>query len=373
MQMLVKIPLVLLAVFFGFFSILVTGCGEGSLSNPIDNDDLSVSENLNPELSGRLFFSNGTKGTIVSKGSQFSAWTMDIANGNYLKISNTNWGEQKNRFPGNWTTVFTVPADDYVGSEFLVEIPDCKNDPDRTCISIQDMNGNYLVQFEIFGDEYSFARLSPDLQNIALANRKGAESWLEIYNRNGELLVSAKLESRFVRQISWLDTESIIYSIGRTFYFTEPETLEIESTLVLPGSIVGDKINSFSVSPDRARLAFRVDGVPYVANIDGSQIRKLAKLFYSEVDVNNIVWSPDGLWILLTTKNIRTAGGPGGIIRSHNFILPSENLGKVFVLSDQDALRSSEVRILRRYKSVEQNRISEITTDVGLNDVTWLP
>jgi len=373
MEVLVKIPLVLLAVFFWFFSILVTGCGEGSLSNPIDNDDSPISGNLNPELSGRLFFSNGSKGTIVSEGSQFSAWTMDIANGNYVKISNTNWGEQNNRFPGNWTTVFTNPVDDYVSNEFIVEIPDCKNDPDMTCISIQDMNGDYLVQFEIFGDEYSFSRLSPDLQNIVLVNRIGAESWLEIYNRNGELLLSSKLESRFIRQISWLGIESIIYSIGRTFYFTEPETLQIENTLVLPDSVVGDKINNFSVSPDRARLVFLVDGVPYIANINGSQIRKLAKLSSAEVDANNIVWSPDGSWILLETNSVRMAAGPGGMIRSHNFILPSEDLGKAFVLSDQDALRSSEVRILRRYKSVEEIRISEITTDVGLNDVTWLP
>jgi len=363
-------PILLLSSIF-IIAILASACGGGdSGPNVNGGNNPPTSGDLNPGLSGKLFFKTGYKGTIVSDGEEFSAWTMDIATGKYARIPNTDWADHGDRFPGNWFICFVAPAG-YDGTEFTVEIPDCKNYPDRTCIAIQDMDGNYLGQFEISGDEYSFAKMSQDHQNIALANRKGFDSWLEIYDRNGTFLSSSKLKSRFIRELDWLPNGRIIYGIQRSFYFTAPYSTQAENILTLPNDLQGEKIGEIAVSPDGARLAFTVDGVPYIANIDGTLIRKLAVLTYAEADIDNIAWSPDAQWILLGTKEVYVVGGPGGLIRRHNYVIPSEDLGKVFTLSEDDDLRSPEVRLLLRHKDIKENTDSTVT-DVGLVDVAWL-
>jgi len=290
-------------------AILTSAC-DGSSGSPGDGGGNNPpSGDLNSGLSGKLFFKAKTERTDGSKIDE--AWVMDIASGKYTKVPNTNWADHEERFPSNWSRVVVSPVD-YDGTEFVVEIPACMYSPDRTCIAVQNMDGSYLDQFEIFGDDSVLVRMSRDLQHIALVNYENMSSssdrWLEIYNRSGRLLSSSKLENRFISDFAWRPDGSIIYGIWRSFYFTAPYSTQAKNILTLPGSLQGDKIGQISVSPDGERLAFTVDGLPYIANIDGTHIRKLAAVSYKKTAVNNIVWSPDGQWILLGEGGGRRAG-----------------------------------------------------------------
>jgi len=216
-------------------AILASACGgdagptqDGGGNNPPFSGD------LNPGLPGKLFFKEKTERSDGSKIDE--AWTMDIATGKYTKIHNTNWADHKDRFPGNLDDI-SVASVDYDATNFVVAIEGCKNDPEYTCIAMQEMGGNYISQFDLLGDIRS-TRMSRDRQHIALFNREGtttsSDFWLEIYNQNGILLSSSKLEDNFVFELEWLPDGRIVYSIRRTLYFTAPYSAQVRAPKLYP-------------------------------------------------------------------------------------------------------------------------------------------
>ncbi|MET0051216.1 MAG: hypothetical protein ABW095_09065 [Candidatus Thiodiazotropha sp.] len=79
-------------------------------------------------------------------------------------------------------------------------------------------------------------------------------------------------------------------------------------------------------------------------NIDGTNIRLLADVPEGQMPyIEAPTWSPDGRWILMEEGYVAgqdlSAPGTAGYL----YVVPSEDLGKVFVLSIEDEKRSPEV------------------------------
>lgn len=366
---------------------LTNACGGGGNSGPIGDgggDNPPSSDILNPDISGHLFFEKSGR-----------AWRMDMATGKYTVIPNTNWRDQDQRYPlaGGVAEFYAYPVD-YDDSEFVVEARDCKrsyNDvlaPKLTCIAMQDMNGNYLGQFDVFYDVTSSSiEMSRDHQYLALFRRVGqsvsSDQWFEIYDRNGTLISDKKLEPR---SFAWLPDGRLVYTRDRSFYFTKaPDangkpTTDVDIRMTLPDNLQGWP-GQIAVSPDGTQLAFSLitrivtavsmDSTPYIMNIDGTGLRQLAttpNIDIIESMINSPKWSPDGRWILVREGNFSNSGGGGGQLGGSPgkfYLLPTEDMGKVFMLSNTNSIRSPEVRRLRRHKN-----ISTIPSAIWITDAS---
>jgi hypothetical protein len=321
-----------------------------------------------------------------------------MATGKYTVIPNTNWREQKQRYPlaGGMADFYAYPVD-YDRSEFIVEARNCKRSgdvlaPNFTCIAMQDMNGNYLGQFDVlYKITSSSIKMSRDKQHLALFRRVGqsvsSDEWFEIYDRHGKLISDKKLEPR---SFAWLPNGRIVYTKGRSFYFTKepdsngPTTQADEAlTITLPDNLEG-RPGQIAVSSDGTQLAFSLitkitvgryplfeetmDSIPYIMNVDGTGIRQLATTLNTDISeprINSPKWSPDGRWILVREGNFAgTTGGGGQVLgKPGNFyLLPTEDMGKIFMLTLTDSVRSPEVRLLRRHKNISVNPSATWTT-----------
>ncbi|MCF6211510.1 MAG: hypothetical protein L3K24_12770 [Gammaproteobacteria bacterium] len=352
-------------------AVLTSACGGGSEPDANGGDPPS-SGILNADLSGLLFFTEDDE-----------AWIMSMATGKYTRISSTNWPYQKERFPRGGLSSFHALPIDYDGSEFVVAVKDCKDDPERSCIVIQDKNGSYnSEQFEVFG-KISKATLSHDRQYIALFRRSiSTDSQLEVRDRSGELISYSKLDRR---DFAWLPDGRITYGVGRSFYFTSSYSTQVESILTLPGGLQG-VVRQVAVSPDATRLFFTLEGPrkggsfeyirPYVMNIDGANIRQLATTPDNAPLVGDAsTWSPDGQWILLREGGAASTGSVNPGFNGYFYVVPTEDTGQIFTLSSISTERSSEVRLLRRYSFSDNpaNLDGSVTDRSFANDISWLP
>lgn len=352
-------------------AILTSACGGGDSGPNANGGDPPSSGILNAGLSGSLFFTEDDE-----------AWNMSVATGKYTRISNTNWPYQKDRFPRGGLSDFHALPTDYDGFEFVVTVKDCKSDPERSCIVIQDKNGSYSEQFEVFG-KASRATLSRDRQYIALFRRSiSTDSQLEIRDRSGALISYLKLDRR---DFAWLPDGRIIYGVGRSLYFTSSYSTQVESILTLPASLQGT-VRQIAVSPDASRLFFTVEGPrkggsfeyikPYVMNINGASIRQLATTSDNAPLVGDAsTWSPDGQWILFREGGAASSGSANPGFNGYFYVVPTEDTGQIFTLSLIDIERSSEVRLLRRYSFSDNpaNLDGSTTYRSFTNDIAWLP
>ncbi len=367
-----KNSLILPFVAVFIIAIFTSACGGGSSEPNTNGGDPPASGILNADLSGSLFFTEGGE-----------AWVMSMATGKYTRISNTNWPYQKDRFPRGGLSSFNALPIDYDGSEFVVVAKDCKDDPERSCIVVQDENGSYnSEQFEVFG-KASRAILSRDRQYIALFRRSiSTNSQLEIRNRSGALISYSKLDRR---DFTWLPDGSIIYGVGRSLYFTSPYSAQVEYVLTLSEGLQGT-VRQIAVSPDATRLFFTMEGPrkggsfeyikPYIMNIDGTNIRLLATTPDNSPLVGDAsTWSADGQWILLREGGAASAGSANPGFNGYFYAVPTEDMGQIFTLSSISTERSPEVRLLRRYSFSDNpaNLDGSITDRSFTNDVAWLP
>jgi len=386
--------------------VLIEGCGGGGGSNPTESSDQNnplIPEILNPGLSGHLFFAETYR--YSTTGTKVRPWRMDIATGRYKDIPNTNWYEQEQRFPLAATSnIFLTPVD-YSDSEFVIAAQNCKFPPDGvlspdtvTCILIQDMNGNYLEEFDLLY-EVAGVNMSRDRQYLALYRRLGsditADVWFEIYDRKGTLISRDKNvdKSNFKRIFSWLPSGRIVYAIRRTLYYTEPNSTTPEYTKTLPDNLQGEIVD-IAISPDGAQLVFTIETIqgefaretePFIMNVDGSNIRKLAMgppfdTPRTTAKISRPRWSPDGRWILVRAGEFVTVT-PGtpfsqpSITATHSaafYVLPTEDMGKVFVLTPEDSLRSAEVRMLSHQREISLKE-QTLTTEAGDIFGDWQP
>lgn len=115
-------------------------------------------------------------------------------------------------------------------------------------------------------------------------------------------------------------------------------------------------------------------------NSDGTQVRQLATSTSDEPNIKLPQWSPDGKWTLLKEGSYTGSGGsgPGGFVDPGNsgyaYVVPAEDMGKVFVLSNIDSERSPEVLQVKRYsyRTTPDDPFSSTTDKYLSADVYWI-
>lgn len=363
-------------------TVLTSGCG-GSDSSLNPQAPPSSTDILNPDLSGKLLLMGGA--AWLTPG----AWTMDMATGKYIPIPKTNWehDDYDEQFSFINRSYIDITSPGYDSSSFLVVVSSSLVDLNGTTVIVkQSMNGDYLDKFVVLrGSVNRPVKMSPDGQYVALFRVLDPlrDTRFEIYDWSGALVSSKKMSNR---HFSWLPPDGhLVYTEWRSLHFTAPNSVESERYLTLPDDFPEGWIGEFSISPDGTRLVFSLvterggvfseytNAEPYIMNIDGTGLRKLATTPHAgtvESKINNPKWSPDGRWILVETDRYTSTTPPSGATPDTFpgdpgtvYVLPSEDMGKVFMLSLFDSLRSPEVRLLYRFN--EENLYEE-----GLYDST---
>lgn len=322
---------------------------------------------------GATTLNNGLSGSLLFEHND-SAYLLNASTGKYAQISNTNWNRYDEIFPKPDSASFYIMPAYKDRTEYLIQARNCDHSfgDILTCIVIQDYDGNFHEGFSTW-DTVLGARLSHDRQYIALYRRL-AEDWLEIYRRNGELISSTQV---IFNHFSWLQDGRILYASNRSFVFTNQNTTSVDYTLTLPDNIEQNaRIGRISVSPDESKIVFELaaDSVrPYIMNIDGTDIRRLADMPSGSNYINIVEpqWSPDGNWILLKQGASAVVSRTAGTLPSL-FLVPSRDLGKTFILSKSTSERSPEVVEFYRYENL--NNTGSITySALSETNMYWIP
>ncbi|MES9853145.1 MAG: hypothetical protein ABW170_15115 [Candidatus Thiodiazotropha sp. L084R] len=368
------------------FILLTTACGGGaSGDNQVpDNDSGNDGTTYNSGLTGQLFFNSSPQ----------YAYLIDASTGLVKYIPNTNWDEQRERFPSGVST-FLSQARPNNNTEILVVAASCKHartdplSPMQSCVLIQDYEGDFTSQFEL-GDTVDYAKLSPDGQYIAMYRNLNEGStgheWLEIYTRDGRL-ISDKNEE--YKNFVWMNNGRIMSKYNRHFAFTKILSTELDYYLSLPDQIngenlIGSYIHNFSISADNTQIAFTLYRINesdnrhgdelFIMDSNGSNIRKLAISTSEDYQfIDDLTWSPDGRWIMVkegfTPSQDQNVLGTSGYL----YAIPTEDMGKVFELSIVDSERSSEVLQFQHDSNLTDSGIIMTTKSLGSVNLEWIP
>ena len=373
-------------------TLALAGCGGGGGGgdNPNNPDPTPTptppADALNFGVSGSFFFQH-----------EDQAYLMAIESGEYTLLPNTDWEQQNDRFPLGIAGFNAKPAY-YEGNLLVLTVNSCKDMPNSflansSCIAVQDFFGNYIAEFDVDydalgGDNPQYAaKLSHDKNFIALVRRPGQSSStpkrLEIYDLDGRLISATQVDPE---SFEWLPDGRLIYSIGRSFFFTQPFSTEFESGANLPGSVSDGIIAFLSVSPDGSQVAFTLvsdsttvstDGTLWILDVSTLALNKFADVGASSgaAMIRRPRWSPDGRWIAALEGGSRGTGSINPGVPDNLYVIPADDAGnQTFILSQDDGERSAQVIRLRRYLTIEDGNASgNHTFNFPYWDFYWLP
>jgi hypothetical protein len=371
----VRLPIACIVIFYVISSaLLVVGCGGGGGESSKTTNDPPPSGILNPNLSGKLLFEH-----------EDNAWLMDVSSGSYSKIPNTYWVGHDNIFgSSNYFWLHTRPDPD---DRFIVtSLENCDTQAGANkyyiCVGIQNFDGNYLSSFKFYGKSKSAAKLSLDNQYFAIMNEDplANETELQIYDMGGQLVSNRVVTAG---DFEWLSDNRIIYTSDRKFNITYELSANPHEELTLPNGMEG-KIGSVEVSPTGDKFVFSLitsgtlvstHATPWIVNIDGSGLRQLAVTpsSSSPPSITSARWSPDGKWILLREGEVTGADplNPGSL--GYGYVVPAQDMGKTFVLSIIDEKRSTEVRLLNRYETIDTTPSGGVVQKFFSDTPSWIP
>ena len=182
----------------------------------------------------------------------------------------------------------------------------------------------------------------------------------------------------------WLNNNRLVYSEGRSFFFTQPASTEVDYTVDLDDLDAGvemeNDISEWATSPDGARLVFTLERNLYVADephmfimdINGDGLSVLATL--TEGGDGPVIfypsWSPDGQWVF-------AEAGIQPVIKPYKFtlmyLIPVNDPGRPFSLNGEDDQRSPEVRHLWRTPHDLDYVDGNTTSGLPYGNIFWLP
>ena len=350
-----------LRAFVVLFSLALAACndgGGGSGSGSAD-DPAPPSGELNPGLPGFIF-----TGVL---------W--DASAGTFTRLPNTDWASRKETlFPGhgNSLQIGVTAASRYDREEFVVRVKECREIDYpyfMDCIIIQGFDGEIRARFEV-PDEIEGVRLSPDGQYIALWRWEiNIDDEWRIYDRQGNLVSKRVMTPR---NYDWLPDGRLVYTgPGKSLHFTAPYSTEFQSGIELPDDVPGYP-SHLAVSPDGRQIAFIMitsqtrfvvtHGTPWIMNIDGSGLRQVATTPSEEPVINWPRWSPDGKWLLLEVGGFQGIGPENPGKKSHHYVVPTADMGKVFMLDRYNGENTSpEAMPLYRYINGESGDLTTWT------------
>jgi len=300
----------LIASIIIFSSIVIQACGGGNGNN----DMSSTSENVNPEIFGKIFIGNRS-----------GPWILDLKTGDYSPIPNTDWSESN---PYHGLADFSAFPLSFSGSEFVETISDCYIEfgNNKDCIVFHDNNGQILGQFQLPNITFGPARLSRDSEFVGVVvkneNRSASEPFfiLNVYDRNGVRQGGVNNREIEPNNFDWMSINQVVYVSGQSIYISNQ--VEPLLTIDISQGVPGEP----AVSPDGTQIAFvigedttkGVTGTIWAMNIDKTGLRQLtlADPNYnpSITKHRTPIWSPDGKWIFVTDKT--SAGGNAYVIPS---------------------------------------------------------
>ncbi|MCG7983960.1 MAG: hypothetical protein JAY90_14580 [Candidatus Thiodiazotropha lotti] len=338
------------------------GCGDGSGS---DN------QQLNPGLVGKF---------LVTDGSTVSL--MDAATGQYTGVPNTGHDYFIDKYPQ--ATDFDVVSLPYHGDRFLVVA--CG---ETSLVSGQTFQGQSLFDLQL-PFQLEGVSLSQDgryLSLIRILDDGFFSRRLEILTTDGVPLGDTVVGAGRIHlhPMHWLSDYRLVYSAETSFHITSPLSAEVEYSIDLNDYVqLADPemtISAWAISPDETRLVFALEHEEftwspqqlqiYIMDLDGSNLNLLASAALgAEGPVAfNPEWSPDGKWLFAEVGNkliYRAAK------MTHLYLIPINESGRTFHLSDEDQQRSPEVRPLWRYDYHDDE--ADISSRGMLFDyLYWLP
>lgn len=361
----------------------ILSCGGGGGGG--DNNPSGTTENgdsadiLNSEIEGKFFINGSNQGRPL---------IMDARTGTYSEIPNSHWTTHDDRFAPNALKYTYAPRPIRNNNTMFMILAKHGND---SYVAMQDINGNFFDQTLHLREEIVTASVSPDLRYIALSRhfRANSTEWFEIFTWDGTLVDDREMGARLFH---WLDDNRILYAENRTLYFTKGVSTEVDYRLTLPDTgLQAGHIDTFEVSPDGSQIAFTIAEATntygsdltnsrlYIMNIDGSNIRLVATT-YDDKDPRLTFpkWSPDGRWLYVEEGYNVEDLSPGEIphigtdLVNDMYLVPTENLGKVFILNTDDSKRSPEVRRFWRSNTMK-NEPGGITNKSSLTaSFYWL-
>jgi dipeptidyl aminopeptidase/acylaminoacyl peptidase len=335
-------------IFICIVLIFTFSCGGGGGG---DNGNEETGETLNPGVEGLFLINHGNGLPLI----------MDAKTGKYTDIPNTHWAIDDDRFApiANMYSYYAKP----IKNSNMVFSVRARGGND-SYVAIQDYDGNFLSKELHLNESIESVSVSQDLRYIALSRYiHGVSTWFEIFTWDGTLLNDRELDTR---EFHWLMDNRILYAEKRTFYFTKRLSTEVESRLILPESFPAGHIDTISISPDESQIAFTLaevtetDGTHltnsrlYIVNIDGSSPRLVATT-YNDQDprLTYPEWSPDGRSLYIQEGYGMLSPAIGTDDKRDMYILPTEYMGKVFMLSTDDTERSIEVKRFWRFNTID--------------------
>jgi hypothetical protein len=362
------------------------GSGVGTSSPDDDDSGGGGVSGLNPELPGRFLFTyDWNKHTASSDDRKDGGLLMDIKTGSYTKIPNTDWAEMfENDGYASARHSKAVPIKNS-SSMFLVQSQNTSQYIDGSIepfflAYLQDFNGNMLGSYLFPYRARSDIQMSSDANYLALFSN----SFLRILQATSTGLTTIDTTEYSAKPFSWLsDNRLIVVSEdGRSFLFTSvlSTSIDTEKTIPLPNDLTGT-IVEMVVSSDYMRIAFIVmDGdkeVPWVMNIDGSGLRKLAESADSGgfQKFGNLQWSPDDAYIMVQEPFIRFPGDGITVlvVPTSRYVIPSQDSGEVYMTAEDAQLRSPDViRLKFPCGPQDDDEECDVLYDVEA-DIYWVP
>jgi dipeptidyl aminopeptidase/acylaminoacyl peptidase len=370
---------------FTLFAVLLHACGGGGGGG--DNGGTTTnnptpSEQLNPQLSGRIF---------VDAQTTFPGKILDLSTGVYSPIPGMENWDQQDGYPG---TAYVTAYPSHDGVEVVETVENCEFIDDslykNDCIIIHDSDGTRLIRITAFQRiEYS-ARLSLDRQYIAIAYDEYGDDniSLKIIDRAGSLVSYNNLyeelpDSYDDPEFDWLPDGRLVYMVDQTIYITAP--YDTHGTPLITFTEEQGEPQDPAVSPDGKKLAFELDtggsfssekSTVWVMSLDDtSDLHQLAVVpGDDDPSIIHPIWSPDGNWIMVTEGISRGMGpilSPNVLEQDYStlYAVPSDGVRVELTLTDP----TTAIPVLSNWRAALLGGEGEIKSTFTGRLVAWVP
>ncbi len=372
-------PITCLLVFF-FISVTTTACDSGSglmpaLASPANTVSDTPTSVPTPINSGSL------TGTLVYY-TREGLLRYNLATGEVTNSPNDDWDNQYDYSDAR----FLARPKAYSRGIVALTVNNCaRRKP--VCIAIQDISGNYISAFSLEWDKVPVPAVpSPDEAHVAMFIEDGnEESWLYIYNLQGDVLNSRRHPAR---HFSWTPDGRLVfvnknrdgiditkpYSTETEFEFKYPD---IGSKSYLTAATVdhtGFKVTYLRWDWDDEYFAFDGQQGEYfskliVTDLTNSSTRVVAEPYEHGPEALLLIpeWSFDGNWLLVHQSQGVSFFNDRGL----NYVIDANSQDAVKINRKSNKRSPSVLRLVNRNFYVDGQIYP--TFSWPITRITWLP
>ena len=299
--------------------LLLVACGGGDGVDgvgQVPSEDGASGRGSGGPFTGRL---------IGAFGNTFTE--LDLATGRYAALPSGRSLLERGFFEDHHSV--QTRRDRSVSSGTIVTLDGCLADrAEAICVFFLDADGSDTGAFAIDGRFSGVAKASFDGTHVAIdrRDRDGGLSTMSIFTRDGAF-VSSHSQSGPTDDdgpYDWLPDGRLVYSIEGSellgdpqptgFIITDPYDATPRRRITLPDYYQEGDIRTIESSPDGSRLLMLVEPRvgprrPILVDVDTLGVTQLVDREDSIIDVNRVVWGPDGRWGLRRRIDLPAAVG----------------------------------------------------------------